>query len=290
MKQLIGTLNNKIESPVCKMFISFAEMRKNNYRFHKHTEFEISLVLKGSGIYDTKTGSYDIRPGDIFLFSTNEYHCVTDIFSDGQNGHLELLNLHFQPAFVWSIGNEYLTNSYLKIFFNRNKNFTNRLDRNNPAIRPITEQMLSIKTEFEKKEYDYDICIKTKILQLMILIHRNFDITEENSVYIPNQLYERMETALNYMDKNFCSNLSLEKIASSAFMSRTYFCSIFKDLNGLTPWEYINLKRINKAVELLKSTEEPITVIATQCGYNNMANFNRIFKQITGTTPKKIRN
>ena len=290
MQHLIGTLNNKNNTPVCKMFISSADTRAKSYRIHKHIEFEISLILKGTGIYDTKTGTYDIRPGDIFLYSTNEYHCITDIFERNGIGHMELLNLHFQPSFVWSIGNEYLANSYLKIFFNRSKNFQNRLDRDNPAILRLTEQMISIKEEFENKEYDYDICIKTKILELMITIHRNFSITEENSMYIPNQLYERIETALNFMDQNYCSDLSLSDIASKAFMSRTYFCSMFKEMNGLTPWEYINIKRINKAVDLLKSSDLSISSVATQCGYNNMANFSRIFKQITGTTPKHIRN
>lgn len=290
MQHLIGTLSNKINSPVCKMYISSADTRAKSYRIHKHIEFEISLILQGTGLYDTKTGIYDIRPGDIFLYSTNEYHCITDIFNQSNGGHMELLNLHFQPSFVWSVGNEYLTNSYLKIFFNRNKNFRNRLDRDNPAIMRLTEQILSIKKEFEDQKYDYAICIKAKILELMITIHRNFCITEETSTYIPNQLYERMETALNFIDQNYCSDLSLSDIASRAFMSRTYFCSIFKKMNGLTPWEYINIKRINKAVELLKSSDLSIAAVATQCGYNNMANFSRIFKQITGTTPKHIRS
>ena len=171
MQHLIGTLNNKINSPVCKMFISSADTRTKSYRIHKHIEFEISLILQGTGIYDTKTGTYDIRPGDIFLYSTNEYHCITDIFERNGIGHMELLNLHFQPSFVWSIGNEYLANSYLKIFFNRNKNFQNRLDRDNPAILRLTEQMISIKEEFENKEYDYDICIKTKILELKLNVY-----------------------------------------------------------------------------------------------------------------------
>lgn len=290
MQRIVGTLCNKIGSPVCKMFISSADTRTNSYRVHKHIEFEISLILRGLGVYNTKTGIYDIRPGDIFIYSTNEYHCITDIFPDAESDHMELLNLHFQPSFTWSVGNEYLSNSYLKIFFNRNKDFKNRLDRNNPAIKQLTEQMLTIKKEFENMEYDYDVSIKAKVLELLISIHRNFHLTEENSVYIPNQLYERMKNALNYMDQNYCLDLSLAKIANQAFMSRTYFCSMFKKMNGLTPWEYINIKRINKAVDLLKSSDLPIFTIATQCGYNNLANFSRIFKQITGTTPKNIRN
>ncbi len=289
MQHLIGTINNKIGSPVCKMFVSSADTRTNSYRIHKHVDFEISLILHGTGIYDTKTGTYDIRPGDVFIYSTNEYHCITDIFSDEQKEGMKLLNLQFQPSFVWSAGNDYLTSSYLKVFFDRNKDFTNRLDRSNPAIGRLAGQMLAIRDEFEKKEYDYAICIKAKILELIITIHRNFRITEETSTYIPNQLYERMKTAMDYIDTNYCEDLALTDIAGQAYMSRTYFCSMFKELNGLTPWEYINIKRINKAVDLLRTTDLAIASVATMCGYNNMANFSRIFKQITGTTPLRAR-
>lgn len=289
MQKIIGTLVNKFNAPVCRMFISAADPRADSYRVHKHIEFEISLVLEGNGIYDTKSGTYDIRPGDIFIYSTNEYHCISDIFPENAEKGMTLLNLHFLPTFVWSTGNDYLTNNYLKIFFNRNKNFTNRLDRDNPAAKKIAEQMLSVKYEFEKKDFDHDVLIKTLIVQLMIAIHRNFGITDENISFMPNQLCERMESALNFIDKNYCSDLSLADIAARAFISKTYFCAMFKDMNGLTPWEYINIKRINKAVDLLRSTELPIMTVALQCGYNNTANFNKIFKQITGSTPRNIR-
>ena len=288
--EIIGSLENKVGSPVCKMFISSANKRSNEFKVHKHAEFEISLILEGQGLYNTNTGIFDIRPGDIFLYSTNEFHCITDIFAQSDGGHMELLNLHFQPSFVWSVGNDYLKNDYLRIFFARNKNFTNRLDRTNPAVKKIADLMLSIKSEFENKGYDYDVEIKSMILQLIILIHRSFPVTEENSVAVPNQLFERIENAINYMDLNYCSNISLTEIAKKAFMSKAYFCTVFKSMNGLTPWEYINIKRINKATDLLKSTNDSILSIATQCGYNNSANFNKIFKQITGSTPREIRH
>ena len=83
----------------------------------------------------------------------------------------------------------------------------------------------------------------------------------------------------------------ISKVAAQVQASTTIVIdSMFKEMNGLTPWEYINIKRINKAVDLLKSSDLSISSVATQCGYNNMANFSRIFKQITGTTPKHIRN
>ncbi len=61
-------------------------------------------------------------------------------------------------------------------------------------------------------------------------------------------------------------------------------------MNGLMRREYIYIKRIIKAVELLKSSNLSVSAVVIQRGYNNMDNFSRIFKQITGTTPKHIRN
>ena len=61
-------------------------------------------------------------------------------------------------------------------------------------------------------------------------------------------------------------------------------------MNGLMRREYIYIKRIIKAVELLKSSNLSVSAVVIQRGYNNMDNFSRIFKQITGTTPKNIRN
>ena len=289
MQKSLGELKNKAGTTTCKMFLSSASARAESYRFHKHIEFEISLILKGRGVYDTKTGRYDIRPGDVFIFSTNEYHCITDIYADDGSGGMELINLHFHPSFVWNIGNDYLSTNYLKIFLNRNKDFTNLMDRNNSAIKTVADAILSIRDEFVNKDYDYDASIKTKIIQLMITIHRNFNITDEHSLLMPTQLYRRMENALNFMDQNYCSEISLSEIAQQAFMSRTYFCSVFKESVGLTPWNYINIKRVNRAIELLKSTDLTITDIATQCGFNNSTNFNKIFKQITGCTPRSFR-
>lgn len=57
----------------------------------------------------------------------------------------------------------------------------------------------------------------------------------------------------------------------------------------MTVWDYINIKRIDKAVNLLTKTNDTVINIASKCGFNSPANFNRIFKKITGLTPKECR-
>ena len=62
-----------------RLFTSNAEARKNNLRIHYHTFIEISLVLRGKGLYKAGNAVYSIQEGDIFFFRPNEAHCITDI-------------------------------------------------------------------------------------------------------------------------------------------------------------------------------------------------------------------
>lgn len=72
-------------------------------------------------------------------------------------------------------------------------------------------------------------------------------------------------------------------------MSKYHFCNAFKEFTGQTFKEYHNRIRIDKAIELLHSTEIPITEIAFLCGFNDSNYFSRKFHQITGKTPLAVR-
>ncbi len=92
-------------------------------------------------------------------------------------------------------------------------------------------------------------------------------------------------------DAHLDSDLTLEKLANVAHMSKTYFSGQFRKLNGISPWEYITIKRIERAITLIESTDLSRLEIATKCGFNNTSNFYYAFKKVTGKLPgdyKKI--
>ena len=62
-----------------RLFTSIAKPRKNNLRIHYHTLIEISLIIRGRGIYKRNEKTYDIQEGDIFFYRPNEAHCITEI-------------------------------------------------------------------------------------------------------------------------------------------------------------------------------------------------------------------
>lgn len=281
----IGQLRNASGHTICTMYISHAKPRVNNFRHHKHTAFELSLILSGSGIYKTVKKSYDISKGDVFLFSTNEQHCITDICEE--YGDMAILNLQFEPSFVWNTESD---NNYLKIFFDRNDSFENRLDRTNLSTQIIAENIKEIKEEFLNTKIDYDIVVKSKLICALIEITRQFGYVNLSSQYSLNaDKLVKIKEAIDFINEKFSEDITLGQVAEKVYMSKTYFCTIFKGLNGVTPWEYILIKRIEKSLQLLKNTDENVLSVANCCGFNNTANFNKIFKKITGVTPKEYR-
>jgi len=100
-----------------------------------------------------------------------------------------------------------------------------------------------------------------------------------------------MLRAMAYIDEQFCTAVSLSDIAAAAGLTPTYFSTLFKQLNGTSLWEYITVKRVEKAASLISSPAFDGTMlsVASLCGFNNTANFNKAFKKVTGMTPTDFR-
>ncbi|NLY18745.1 MAG: response regulator [Clostridiaceae bacterium] len=96
--------------------------------------------------------------------------------------------------------------------------------------------------------------------------------------------------AIDYIKKNYSSDISLKSVAQHVFVSDSYLSRIFKEDMNKSFVEYLTEIRIEKAIELIKTTDLPNYVIAEKIGYENINYFGRVFKKITGLTPSQYRN
>ena len=133
--------------------------------------------------------------------------------------------------------------------------------------------------------------VKVKVLTILVTLGRNFNfsIPQKALSQSRSQHLLQLDKALAYIDDNISSDIDLNTIAKTAHMSRSYFSTIFKEMNGLTPWEYIINKRVELAAHYLTSTDFSILDIACKCGFNNTANFNHAFKKVTRKSPSDFR-
>ncbi len=84
--------------------------------------------------------------------------------------------------------------------------------------------------------------------------------------------------------------LSAEMIAGAMSLNAAYLRRFFKEQNGISLWDFINQRRIEKAKNLLVTTDGGVKTIAEDCGYVSIATFTRAFRRFTGMTPGGYRN
>lgn len=95
---------------------------------------------------------------------------------------------------------------------------------------------------------------------------------------------------LTYISSDLTADLSLKSLAEQLSVNSSYLSSLFKKEMGISLTEYVNTARITHAQILLYTTDQPIKNIALQCGISDMYYFSRMFKRITGVTPKVYRD
>ena len=279
MKIINEIQSNNIDA--IRLFTSTAKPRKNNLRIHYHSLIEISLILRGQGIYKINNNTYTIQDGDIFFYRPNEAHCITDIEEEG----MELLNLHISPYYLYTNFQNALNSNYIKILV---ANFPLKSNKINDTLsieqlEEVKRLILSIRREMENKKSDYTTFVCNYISAILILISRSYKNAKFSQK--EKQSYQKLIQGIKYIDTHFKDNITLEKIAQKVGYSKCYFSSIFKQCMGMSLWDYICIKRIEEALTQIKTTDKNIADIALDCGFNNAVNFNKLFKKYTNVTP-----
>lgn len=103
------------------------------------------------------------------------------------------------------------------------------------------------------------------------------------------QYLEAINRAIEFIEINATKNISLEEIAEYAFLSKYHFHRVFKSIIGDTVKKYQSRIRLEKSALLLKNSQENISQIAYQCGYNAPEIFNRAFQNYFSMTPTSFR-
>ena len=289
MNRTLGTLTDAEKRNVCRMFLSVPDPRHGYVNRHRHTEVEIGLILSGEGRYDTPHGQESFGKGDMFLFGANEPHNITDIDPSPGESEICLLNLHFSPSFVWDRDPGMTGSGYLAVFLDPAPDFKNLLPKEHPSQGKLVFLMNEIRSEFENGLPDREARIRLLLTELLIVLHRDYYPQRDAGVRISSGHARSMELALRYMHANFAGEIRLTDIAKEAYMPPNYFCTVFRRMNGMTVWQYINILRIDRACELLETTDETVLAVALASGYKATAGFNRIFRAVTGLTPSEYR-
>lgn len=149
-------------------------------------------------------------------------------------------------------------------------------------IKEFYDKIYSLSKETTISAY---LTIKAHFYQILSCLY------EENLLIrvADNEKIEHIKSILTYLRLNSSQKITINMAASFAGMNPQYFCRYFKKYTGKTMTEYINEVRIEKAAELLVSTDDLISDIAQQCGFDNLGYFIKRFTEKKKMSPSHFR-
>lgn len=252
--------------------ISFVNNQLDGIGFEKHfhEEYSISLVHHGEHFFSVSENKYKINQG--FIRNINPYQIHATFESSWS-----YVNLMPTIDLMQSIAAEMSVKS-LKV--------------NAIAFKPIIVDRLTTRL-FQNAYYHLNakgdkFALESSVIELfshMIKQHSFNEIVEES---MQIKVSDKINRALNYMNE-YCldGDISLEEVARVTALNKYYFIREFKRQYGITPIYYLNIKRINKAKEMLLAGT-PLCDIAYDCGFNDQAYFTNVFRKFFGYSPGKL--
>ena len=126
----------------------------------------------------------------------------------------------------------------------------------------------------------YDICYT---------FQDNIEIFTDSLSMMPDKSGRIVKNAAEYISRHFSEDISLAVIADELHVNTSYLSTLFRQVTGITFKEYLNRVRVEEAARLLSNTDYSVMEIAVACGYRDQSYFTKVFKKLTGLTPKQYR-
>lgn len=251
------------------------------YPWHFHSEFEIVYVLKSSGKRFVADSVEHFQEGDITLMGSYLPHFwKSDVLDDD----------------VYANRVNAIVVQFHKDFFREEINSYPEFHRISELMKKAERGIHFSKTSGEKIGKMLKRLLKLNGLERMLYFIKLLDTMArtENYRILASKAYlleehkelnNRLDKIMHFINTNYQRKITQEEVASKIGMTTAAFCRYFKEKTGKGFIFFINEMRIGYACKLLIENHLSISQTCFECGFNNISNFNRMFKRQTGYTP-----
>ena len=157
---------------------------------------------------------------------------------------------------------------------------------------PLMAQLVqALKAEMIAKNSENDFYIHSLETALAAHLIRNYSTRASTIPDCEQGLSRRqLHRSIEYIQAHLDQNLSLTAIAEELGLSSYYFCRLFKQSMGISPYQYLLQQRIEQAKQLLGRSTLKVTQVALACGFANSSHLAKHFRQQTGVSPTQFRH
>lgn len=251
---------------------------------HKHEDYELRIITKGHGSCSIGEHIIDCRKYDIMLIGPEIPHCPA-LYTSPENVVIESVILQFHPKIFPKKIHELPDYIFLAMALDKSKSglvFRNRLLASN--IKKMMHQM-SLQNGVEKIGSLFKIIeLLGKTKDYILVMEDQFD-----SLKNFNDNREPFQKVSDFLYKHMKHKISLNEISHYANLNPTALCRMFKNKTHMSIFEFLNKIRIEHVCRILLYSDLPISQIAYESGFNNLAHFNRQFKMTMKISPSDYR-
>lgn len=259
-------------------------LNKENTHYPSHWHTAMEVIVPCENHYDVIIGKelHRVMPGEVLIIPSGELHELVAPASGSRFIYLfDLSALSKLPSF-----------QSLQIYLAQPIHITPSGFL--PVYHTLYDKLIQIRNEyFEHREFT-----GLSIFSLLIdfFVQLGYHQLDSQALFPNTSDSKRSEYALKfqslltYIDENYMLPLTLENIAESIGFSKYHFSRLFKQYTGYTFCDYITLRRIKVAEELLAQPNLSISQVASLSGFSSISTFNRLFKQYKEYSPSEYRN
>lgn len=164
------------------------------------------------------------------------------------------------------------------------------LKNENILQKNILEQLRKTEIIEKERQYGYEMQIRNAFADMWISFQHMLNVKPEGVKQQIPEKEERLKKMLTYIHQEYENELSLEDIAKAAGVSKRECLRCFQEEIHITPFSYLKDYRLQMACIALKNTENTVTAIAQNCGFNSSSYFGKVFRKSMGMTPYEFRN
>ncbi|ABP66955.1 transcriptional regulator, AraC family [Caldicellulosiruptor saccharolyticus DSM 8903] len=245
---------------------------------HWHDEFEIVYLEKGTASFRVDGKEYFLGPKQFLFVNCGSIH------GGKAEDNPEPYAIVFSLSMLFSEGPDICKSKYLQSVSERKL-----LVQNSFEDEHTRELISNIITVWKEKPKGYELLVKGYLFVIFYYLFNKRYVTASSTDRELDLKLEKIKSALDFINSNYSSDIDIDLLAKLANLSKFYFCRLFKEITHLTPVDYINKFRVEKAIELIKNTNLSISEIAFEVGFNNVSYFIKVFKEYVGVTPFKYK-
>ena len=250
--------------------------------FHERA-MEIIEITAGNVFVQIGTEFAEAKAGD-FL-----YVPPTMVFRvESRDGEAGMRSMVFDSSII-EINMENFDTEIFYMFYVQSKNKIVVFEKGHPVYATLSQYMQESYDEYISKDVCYKLPIRANIYLMMTALLRYYCGSKNELDRMIYHNVMRLRPIINYITDHYKEKIYIDTLAEMITVSPDYFTKMFKDSIGKTPIDYINTLRINRAMQMLATTDTSVNDISDGLGFSNSNYFHKIFKQYMETSPAAYR-